>query len=189
MKKERLEVLSDGVIVIIMTIMVFEIKLPELPAYSFSVFMPVLQHIAVYAMSFLVLAVMWINHHHIFIGIEKVSTKVVWTNFLLLFFMSLIPLPTKALGENFNLISSHIFYGIVLASNSVAFTLLQAQVIKTASHLSLRDRQVVNRKNWFAVALYGLSVPLSFLSVYASLAIFILIPSMYFLPSKRLREK
>ena len=185
MKKERLEMLSDGVIVIIMTIMVFEIKLPELSS-DITLYYPLMQHVVVYAMSFLVLAVMWLNHHHIFIGIEKITPKIVWINFLLLFFMSLIPLPTKALGQNIFSISSNIFYGIVLSCNSIVYTLLQHQVNNTAKHLSVKTRQIINRKNIFAALLYCLSIPLSLLSIYISLSIFVMIPAMYFIPSAKI---
>lgn len=177
--------LSDGVIVIIMTIMVFEIKVPDL---SFITIIQLLQHIGIYAMSFLVLAVMWLNHHHLFKAIQQVSPKIVWLNFLLLFFMTLIPLPTKTLGQNFFDVSSHIFYGAILTCNSIAFSLLQYQVNKLSEHISQKDKKSINRKNWFAVVLYGLSIPFSFLNIYFSLFIFILIPAMYFLPSAKLRD-
>lgn len=185
MKKDRLEVLSDGVIVIIMTIMVFEIKVPDLTYRNVILLM---QHMGVYAMSFLVLAVMWLNHHHIFKVIELVNPKIVWLNFLLLFFMSLIPLPTKTLGEHLFEVSSHIFYGIIITCNSIAFSLLQYTVNKLSVHISPKDKKSINRKNWFAVLLYALSIPLSFISIYFSLFIFILIPAMYFLPSAKLRD-
>ena len=179
--------LSDGVIVIIMTIMVFEIKLPEFSEnITISHYYPLMQHIGVYATSFLVLSVMWLNHHHIFIGIERITSKIVWINLLLLFFMSLIPLPTKALGQNIFSISSNIFYGIILSCNSIIYTLLQYQVNNTANHLSVKIRQSINRKNIFATLLYCLSIPLSLLSIYLSLAVFIMIPAMYFLPSAKL---
>ena len=124
MTKERLETLSDGVIVIIMTIMVFEIKLPDFHTPpTFSDFLPTLQHIGIYAMSFLVLAVMWINHHQIFKETTQLKPSVVWLNFLLLFFMSLIPLPTKALGEEPFNIHNHVFYGLILTCNSICYSL------------------------------------------------------------------
>lgn len=184
MTKERLETLSDGVIVIIMTIMVFEIKLPDF-SLSFQAFIPTIQHIGVYAMSFLVLSVMWINHHQIFKGSTQLSPAVVWLNFLLLFFMSLIPLPTKALGQHLYSVPNHVFYGVILTCNSVCYSLLQYQVNKKAKSLPSKVRQSINKKNVFSTCLYALSIPFSFVSVYFSLVIFILIPAMYFLPSDR----
>lgn len=185
MKKDRLEVLSDGVIVIIITLMVFEIKIPDL---SYNSIIQLLQHIGVYAMSFLLLAVMWLNHHHLFKAVQQITPKIVWFNFLLLFFMSLIPLPTKILGQGFFDASGHMFYGAILTCNSIAFSLLQFQVNKLSTYLSENDKRSINRKNWFTVGLYCTSIPLSLLSIYISLCIFILVPAMYFLPSAKLRD-
>jgi len=188
MKKSRLEAVSDGVIVIIMTVMVFEIKAPDFSSITGGSVTPFLQHAGVYAMSFLVLAVMWQNHHYIFTGIEALQPRIIWLNFLLLFFMSLIPVPTKTLGENFGVTYSHVFYGIILALNSCAFSLLQHTVNKQSSHITAKEKRSIDIKNWVSVGLYFLSAPLAFISVYLSLAVFILIPAMYFLPSAKLRR-
>ncbi len=185
MRKERLEMISDGVIVIIMTIMVFEIKIPDLTSsHGFALFRPFLQHIGIFAMSFLILAVMWFNHHQIFVGVETVTPKIVWLNFLLLFCMTLIPLPTKALGQNITLPISHVFYGIVLCCNSIAFSLLQYQVNKT-SDLDAKAKKSIHSKNAVTCALYGVSAIFAHIHILLSLFIFILIPAMYFIPSTK----
>lgn len=178
--------ISDGVIVIIITLMVFEIKLPEETGITtFSSFLPLFRHVAIFAMSFLVLAVMWINHHQIFIGVEKVSPKIVWLNFLLLFCMSLIPLPTKALGQNIYEPVNHVFYGLILCCNSIAFTVLQNEVNKISNHLTSKAKRNINLKNIFACSLYGISMALAYVHISLSLAVFVMIPAMYFLPSTK----
>jgi uncharacterized membrane protein len=98
MRKERFEVFTDAVIAIIMTLMILEIKLPELTAASLWTF---LQHITIYALSFLVIAITWLNHHIMFLHVDKIPTRIIWINFMMLFSMSLIPLATGHLGEHF----------------------------------------------------------------------------------------
>ena|SRR2546428_3817531 len=183
MKKERLEMFTDGVVAIIITLMIIEIKLPELNSENFLL---LVRHIGVYAMSFIVIAIMWLNHHFMFVGAERINTRIIWLNFMLLFFMSLIPLPTKALGENFFLKESHLFYGLILSASASSFSLLQREVNKTIKHLSEDDKRNINRLNWTSTSIYALSIPLSFISIYLSTFIFILIPLIYFLPSKKL---
>lgn len=178
--------ISDGLIVIIITLMVFEIKLPEVNnSVSYSSYIPLLRHVGIFAMSFLVLAVMWINHHQIFIGVERVSPKIVWLNFLLLFCMSLIPLPTKALGQNIYEPINNVFYGFILCCNSIAFTVLQNEVNKISSHLTNKERRVINMKNIFSCSLYAVSMAFAYIHFSLSLAVFIIIPAMYFMPSSK----
>ncbi|MBA3828410.1 MAG: DUF1211 domain-containing protein [Taibaiella sp.] len=187
MRKERLQMISDGVIAIILTLMVLEIKVPY--PFTMQSFAPVAEHIAIYALSFVVVAIMWLNHHHIFKGIETVSIRVIWLNFLLLFCMSIIPLPTKALGENFYQHSAHLFYGIVITVTAIFYSSLQMEVNKNAEHLTDTEKKKINRLNWISVSTYSLSIPFSFISVYLSTAIFVLIPIVYFIPSRILIAK
>ena len=174
---------SDGVIAIIITLLILEIKLPELTTENFWL---LARHIAVYALSFIVIAITWLNHHNMFLPGEKVNTKIIWLNFSLLFFMSLIPLATEPLGEHFFQKESHIFYGVVLAGVSLTYTLLQISVYKTLAHVSIKDKKHINNINWAATVFYALAARLSCISVYLSTAIFIMFPVIYFIPSKRL---
>lgn len=187
MKKERLQMLSDGVIAIILTLMVLEIKIPY--PFTRASFGPVAQHIAIYALSFVVVAIMWLNHHHIFVPIEKVSIRITWLNFILLFMMSIIPLPTKALGENFFSKDAHLFYGIVITTTAFFYSTLQSEVNKCSEQLNKEERKKINRLNWTSTLIYGLSIPLSFISIYLSTFIFLLIPAIFFIPTHILRNK
>jgi len=183
MNKGRIETFTDGVIAIIITLMVLSIKLPHLTTTTGMV---LLRHISIYGLSFISIAIIWLNHHNMFMVIEKVDTRTIWANIFLLFFMSLIPLPTKALGEDFFERESHVFFGIILTATSITYSILQTMIISTMAKVSTENKTNTNRLNWFASLLYASSIPLSFISVYLSTFIFILIPIVYFIPTKKL---
>ena len=180
MKKEKLDAFTDAVIAIIITLMVLEIKLPKVNAASI---LEVLRSIGIYALSFVVIGITWLNYSTAFKYIEKLTTKIIWLNLLFLFLLSLVPLPTQALGENFFEKESHMFYGIILSSVSTVFSLLQLEAFKGMTHLAQKDINTLNRKNWIGTGLYVLSIPLCLVSIYLSTFIFVLLPVMYFIPS------
>lgn len=181
MKREQLEVFNDAVIAIVITLMVLEIKLPELPGGDLWL---LARHIGIYALSFVFVAIVWLNLRIIFRPIEWVCNLIIWLDLLLLFMISLVPLPTQAMGEFFLERESHIFYGLVLALLSVAYALLHWQIIQHSKNLDRKCHSISFGKNYLAIGLYSLSIPLSFVSLYLSAAIFILIPALYFLPSQ-----
>lgn len=183
MNKARLEMFSDGVIAIIITLMVLEIKLPE---FSVETMQDVVRHIGIYALSFIVIAIYWLNHNAMFDQLHKVNAKIIWLNFLLLFLMSLIPLPTEALGANFYSHESHIFYGLIMTLTAAVYSTLQMVVNHDLTHIPEKNRKEVNRLNWICTLLYAISIPLSYISIYIPTAIFIIIPLVYFIPSKKL---
>jgi uncharacterized membrane protein len=183
MNKSRIETFTDGVIAIIITLMVLSIKLPQLTSTTA---IALLRHISIYGLSFISIAIIWLNHHNMFMVIEKVDTRTIWTNLFLLFFMSLIPLPTKALGENFFDRESHVFFGLIMTATSITYSLLQTMIISTMAKVSAENKTNTNRLNWFSTFLYASSIPLSFISIYLSTLIFILIPIVYFIPTKKL---
>ena len=183
MKKERFEMFTDAVIAIIMTLMILEIKLPDITAANFSI---LTQQISIYALSFIVIAIAWLNHHIMFLHIEKVTTKIIWINFAMLFSMSIIPLATKPLGEHFFQKESHMFYGAVMTAVVLPYTLLQLNANKMLTKLQGKDKNHINQLNWLSTVVYGLSIPLSLLSIYISTIIFVMLPIIYFIPSKKL---
>jgi TMEM175 potassium channel family protein len=181
----RLEAFSDGVIAIIVTIMVLELRAPSQPTLALWKVAPVFLS---YGLSFLVVAIMWVNHHHLIHAVHSVTARLLWTNIYLLFWMSLVPFVTDYLGKNYREPLAVALYGLDLLLCSSAFYLLRIILVE-------QDRQDsglaeyhanIQRKNSFSAALYLLSVPLAYVSVYASFFIFALIPALYFLPEKRL---
>jgi uncharacterized membrane protein len=141
-------------------------------------------HLAVYALSFIVIAIMLINHHMLMRAATHATTTLYWWNANLLFWMSLIPLSTAVLGDAPEEPLAVAFYGAVLTANSIGFTFLH----RCAACLADRDEKLdrihtlIIRKDGFFTCIYALSIPLAFVSVYASMAIFLIIPTAYFFP-------
>src|SRR5258708_1502028 len=186
MTTNRLEAFSDGVIAMIVTIMVLELRAPSQP--TLAALWKVAPVFFSYGLSFLVVAIMWVNHHHLVHAIRGVTTRLLWTNIYLLFWMSLVPFVTDYLGKNYRESLAVALYGLDLVLCSSAFYLLRIILIEQDRHDSaLADYHAsIQRKNAFSAALYLLSVPLAYVSIYASSFIFALIPAMYFLPEKTL---
>ncbi len=186
MTTSRLEAFSDGVIAIIVTIMVLELRAPAQPTWR--ALMKVAPIFISYGLSFLVAAIMWVNHHHLIHAVRHVTARLLWSNLNLLFWMSLIPFVTDFAGKNHREPMAVALYGLDLALCGSSFYLLRTELVRQeGSDGNLRDYHgSVQRKNAFSAGLYFLSVPLAYISVYASFFIFALIPALYFLPEKRL---
>src|SRR5579859_3933308 len=186
MTTSRLEAFSDGVIAIIVTIMVLELRAPSQPTW------PALLKVAPvfisYGLSFLIVAIMWVNHHHLIHAVRQVTARLLWSNLNLLFWMSLVPFVTDYLGKNYREPMAVALYGLDLWLCSIAFCLLRIVLIEQdRNDPALADYHAgIQRKNLFSAALYFLSAPLAYVSIYGSFFIFALIPAMYFLPEKKL---
>jgi uncharacterized membrane protein len=185
----RIEAFSDGVIAIIITIMILELKVPaeSITRESFGgVVRELGPNLLVYGLSFLIVAIMLLNHHSIMRVAFRATNALYWWNANLLFWMSLIPLATAAFGEAPEEPLAVAFYGAVLFSNAVSFTLLR----RYAGKLSPPDPALAaynrrnNIKNAVFTSLYGLSVPLAYVSVVVSIVIFVTVAMAYFLPSR-----
>jgi uncharacterized membrane protein len=186
MSTNRLEAFSDGVIAIIVTIMVLELRAPSQP--TLAALWKVAPVFISYGLSFLVVAIMWVNHHHLIHAVRGVSARLLWSNLYLLFWMSLVPFVTDYLGKNYHEPLAVALYGLDLVLCSSAFYLLRIILVEQDRHDSglSEYHSSIQRKNVFSGALYLLSVPLAYVSTYASFFIFALIPALYFLPEKRL---
>ena len=183
----RLEAFSDGVIAIIVTIMVLELKLPEHVAEKGllnGLLVPMSPKLVSYAMSFLVVAIMWVNHHALMATVRHATRAILWQNNHLLFWMSLIPFAANFLGENPGLADAYAVYGFVLAASAAAFASLRwlASTQGRDDQALARVHRTVLSKSLLGTFLYALSVPLAYLSIFAAIAIFIAVPVMFFLP-------
>ena len=189
MTTNRLEAFSDGVIAIIITIMVLELRAPAQP--TFGALLKVAPVFLSYTLSFLVAAIMWVNHHHLVHAVRSVTARLLWSNLYLLFWMSLIPFVTDYAGKNYHEPMAVALYGLDLFMCSMGYYLLRLELIRQSAHdAAMKEyHEGINRKGAFAAALYLLSAPLAYVSVYASFFIFALIPAMYFLPEKRLAKQ
>jgi len=183
----RIETFVDGVVAILITIMILELKIPA-EVFSEGRLDAVLSEfgpqLAIYALSFIVLAIMLLNHHMLMRAATRATNTLYWWNANLLFWMSLIPLSTAALGDAPGQPLAVAFYGAVLTANSISFTMLhRCAACLGDSEGRLGDiHRLVIKKDWFFSSLYALSVPLAYVSVYASVAIFLIIPMAYFFP-------
>lgn len=183
---QRLEIFSDAVMAIAMTIMVLELKVPEFDVADGlrSVLLPLAAKFASYVVSFIVIGVIWINHHQL-IPTSPVATRpLMWWNLLLLFWVALIPFATHFVGENPYLPIAVASYGFVLFAAMGSFMLLRwhiADVTKTEQAMDAHHARAI-RKLVVGTGLYALAVPLAFVSVYLSMAIFVIVPAMFFFP-------
>jgi uncharacterized membrane protein len=186
MTTNRLEAFSDGVIAIIITIMVLELRAPAQP--TFAAVLKVAPVFISYALSFLVAAIMWVNHHHLIHAVHSVTARLLWSNLYLLFWMSLVPFVTDFMGKNYREPMAVALYGLDLFMCATGFYLLRVELIRQSGRdtAMVEYHEGVQRKNALSGALYLLSVPLAYVSVYASFFIFVLIPATYFLPEKKL---
>lgn len=185
----RIEAFSDGVIAIIITVMVFDLKLQQIPTDT-TVWMELLKlfpKFVSYTMSFLMLAIMWVNHHQLFHQIQHTDRRLLWYSIHLLFWMSIIPFATNFIGANPLLWQASFFYGIIFCMNVFSFTLLREYVVKKGllhQNISKEAHLKIATKNRFALVIYLLAAILSLVSVYWSFILFLAVPCMYFIPEQ-----
>lgn len=187
MQKGRLEAFSDGVLAIIITIMVLEMKAPEeTKLEALSAVLPVFLS---YVLSFIYVAIYWINHHHLFQATRQISTGVLWANMHLLFWLSLIPFVTSWLGENHLDPVPVAFYGGVLFASAVAFRMLERALIR--SHDAEAPIAVTlnnGRKEKVSMALYLLSIPAAFVHIAIPIGCYVVVAAVWVVPAKKLEQ-
>lgn len=186
--KNRIEAFSDGVIAIIITIMVFDLKIQAIPEPFAAtalrdIALSLLPKLLSYTLSFLVIAIMWLNHHALFDKIPHTDSALIWYNMALLFTMSLIPLPTAFMAQHPTMYPAVMFYGIVMFLNALVFLLLRRYVEIHAKLLPYSPH--IHRTNALASLFYFLSIPIAYISVFLSFVIFAFIPIWYFMPDRR----
>lgn len=182
--KGRVESFSDGVIAIIVTIMVLELKVPQAP--TFAALGAVTPTFIAYATSFFVVAVMWVNHYHLIHAVQAVTPRVLWANLNLLFWMSLIPFTTAWLGNHYLDPAPAVLYGINMVLTSLGFVWLRAELAIQDRHSArlYEHHQRLQRKAISTGSLYFIAIFAAFYSTYISEVIYAVIPALYFLPEK-----
>ena len=184
----RLEAFSDGVIAIIVTIMVLELHTPTEPTPA--ALLKLAPSLLSYALSFLLVAIMWVNHHHMTHSLRRVTARVLWYNINLLFWMSLTPFTTAFVGRNYREPFPIALYGAVLVMCALAFMLFRAELIAQYhdDHEMRAYHELIKRKNSYSLLLYAAAVPLAYVSVSISYLIFAGVAGAYFLPERKLSE-
>ncbi len=183
----RLEAFSDGVLAIIITIMVLELRVPH--DSSFAALEPLLPVFLSYAVSFAYIGIYWTNHHHMMHTCSRVTGSILWANLYLLFWLSLIPFVTAWMGENHFESIPTALYGVVLLMSGLAYWILQQQIIASQGPDSLLHRAVQNdRKGKASHLLYVVAIVLAFRWRWAAQAIYVLVALMWLVPDRRIEQ-
>ncbi len=187
MNKTRLEAFSDGVMAIIITIMVLELKVPH--GADFNNLKPLLPVFLSYVLSFVYVGIYWNNHHHMLHTVKHVSGGVLWANLHLLFWLSLFPFVTGWMGENHFAPLPSALYGGVLLMAAIAYSILSAAIIHEDGAGSLLARAVgKDVKGKLSVVLYAVAIVLSFFNHWISLAIYVFVALMWLVPDRRIER-
>jgi len=188
MTKTRLEAFSDGVIAIIITIMVLELKIPHEP--SLHALAPLLPVFLSYIMSFIYIGIYWGNHHHLLHTVYHVNSKIIWSNLHLLFWLSMVPFATAWMGEN-NFDSSPVaLYAMVMIGCAVAYTLLQRAIMSGNSQPSAMAKALEKQKvkGYLSLSGYMISVLVAFFFPILSALIFVIIAVMWIIPDRNIEK-
>ncbi len=187
MQKTRLEAFSDGVLAIIITIMVLELKVPhdvELDALK-----PLLPVLLSYVLSFIYLGIYWNNHHHLLHATGHVGGGILWANLHLLFWLSLFPFATAWIGENHVAPIPTALYGFVLLMAAIAYAVLQrAIIVRQGRESTLAAAIGSDWKGKLSPVLYFAAIPLAFLSPWISNALYVFVALMWLIPDSRIER-
>ena len=187
MNKNRLEAFSDGVLAIIITIMILEIKAPE--GNDFQDLISIFPKFVSYILSFIYIGIYWNNHHHLLQGLTKVNGKMLWSNLHLLFWLSLIPFSTAWMGENYFSKPTLTLYGVILFFSAIAFHVLQNCIVHTEGADSLIG-QVTKKdlKGKLSIVLYLLGIIISFYNQWVSGGLYFIVALIWLVPDTRIEK-
>ena len=184
MGKGRLEAFSDGVIAIIITVMVLELKLPE--GDGLAALGQVAPHIGIYVLSFVYAGIYWNNHHHLFQAVKSVNGAILWANLHLLFWLSLTPFTSAWMAESHFAPLPVALYGGALLLCGVAYTILVRTLIAHGGHDSLVARAVgKDAKGWASLALYAAGIGCATVMPLLSVGFYAVVAAMWLVPDRR----
>ena len=188
MNKSRLEAFSDGVLAIIITIMILEIRAPH--EATFEALKPLIPIFLSYVLSFIYIGIYWNNHHHMLQASKTISGSIMWANMHLLFWLSLIPFATSWIGEQHFAAVPMSIYGFILLMCSVSYTILQNKLIHLHGKESLLHEAIrKDTKGKISVIFYILAIPLAFVSTWISGILFIAVALIWIIPDNRIESK
>ncbi len=187
MGKERLAAFSDGVVAIIITIMVLELKVPR--GTSLADLIPVFPVFLSYVLSFIYVGIYWNNHHHMLQLARTVTGPILWANLHLLFWLSVVPFASAWMGENQLSTAPVALYGGVLIMNSIAYTMLMTMLIRhEGPESALAQAMGRDLKGKVSLAIYLAAIALAFLQPLASVALYVLVAAIWFIPDRRVER-
>ena len=185
MSRGRLEAFSDGVIAIIITIMVLELKVPH--EHTLAGLRPLVPVMLTYVLSFIYLGIYWSNHHHLFQLVRRVNGAVLWANLHLLFWLSLIPFVTGWMGENHFASVPTAVYGFVMLCAAISYTILQATIIRHhGPHSKLAAAVRHDLKGKLSLAMYATAIPMAFVNQWVSDALYVGVALIWLVPDRRI---
>jgi len=188
MKKGRLEAFSDGVIAILITIMVLELKIPH--GADWESLRPLVPVFLTYVLSFVYLGIYWNNHHHLLYAADQINGKILWANMHLLFWLSLIPFVTGWMGENHFAPLPTAVYGAVLLAAAIAYYVLQKSIVaQQGSNSKLEAALGKDIKGKLSPLIYFVAIPLAFVNHWISEGLYVFAALMWLVPDKRIESK
>ena len=187
MGKSRLEAFSDGVIAIIITIMVLELRPPA--GATLEALAPLTPIFLCYALSFTNVAIYWNNHHHLFQAVRVVDGRVLWANMLLLFCLSLFPFGTAWMGEHLDEWFPVAMYGVILISAALSYTALVISLVRIQPDRTLADAIGRDRKGLASLICYAISIPVAFFVPVVAFALFIVVALLWVVPDTRIERQ
>ncbi len=188
MGKNRLEAFSDGVLAIIITIMVLEMKVPH--GEELTTLRGLWPVFVSYVLSFVYVGIYWNNHHHMFHAVKHVSGAVLWANLHLLFWLSLFPFVTGWMGENHFSMWPVALYGVVLLMAAAAYYILSRTLIRhEGGHSQLKKAVGRDYKGIASVAIYAAGIAMAFIAPWAGFALYIAVAALWFVPDSRIERQ
>lgn len=187
MGTNRMEAFFDGVVAIIITVMVLEMKVPH--GESIETLSPLIPVLSSYVLSFLYLGIYWNNHHHMMQACHRATGSMLWANLHLLFWLSLVPFTTGWMGENQFAALPAAAYGVVLLMAAIAYWILQQRIIASQGEGSVLKKAIGNDwKGKLSPVLYVVAITLAFLSPWLSVAIYVFVALMWVVPDRRIER-
>ena len=187
MDTRRLEAFSDGVIAILITIMVLELKVPH--EAGLEALRPLVPVFLTYVLSFIYLGIYWNNHHHLLHAAQRVSGSILWANLHLLFWLSLIPFVTGWMGENHFEAAPTALYGVVLLLSGAAYTLLQRAIVARHGRDSVLGRAIgADLKGNLSLVFYMVAIASSFARVWIATMLYVAVALMWLVPDRRIER-
>jgi uncharacterized membrane protein len=187
MNSTRLEAFSDGVIAIIITIMVLELKVPH--GETMDALAPLIPNFLSYVLSFIYVGIYWNNHHHMLHTCEEVTGRILWANLHLLFWLSLFPATTAWIGENHSAAAPSALYGVVLLMAAIAYRILQQAMIAAQGPDSLLEKAVgADWKGKVSPVIYLIGSAAAFRSPPLAQGLYLLVALLWFVPDRRIEK-
>jgi len=188
LNKSRLEAFSDGVVAILITIMVLELRIPE--GADWAALQPIVPVFTTYVLSFVVLGIYWNNHHHLIHAADRMTGGILWANLHLLFWLSLIPFATGWMGRNNFAPLPTAVYGVVLLLAAIAYTILVRTII-AAQGPDSRLKEAIGRdaKGYVSLAMYAAAIPLAFMDRWIAYALYVGVVLIWLIPDRRIERR